>query len=270
MKTFVAFLAGALLGSIAIWFFVIGRQDAATVRADRPGVMGAPEAPPAPAPGRAGAPVLQPAGGPVAAGAVAPSRVPTAASPGSGDAASPTAPPALPPAAAVLPPESTPVAPVAAPPAREVVDAALLPPGPMRALALSMPVQGVAANQLRDTYTDARGGDRAHEAIDIMAPRGTEDGTIAKLFDSKQGGLTVYQFDPAGELAYYYAHLDRYAPGLAEGKAVRRGDLIGFVGHTGNADPASPHLHFAIFRLGPGRKWWQGTPVNPYPYLRGH
>jgi peptidoglycan LD-endopeptidase LytH len=139
---------------------------------------------------------------------------------------------------------------------------------------LVVPVTGVAPSDLTDTFGDARGGDRSHEALDIMAPAGTPvvavaDGHVEKLFDSDAGGLTIYQFEPGGTFAYYYAHLQSYAPGLAEGQAIRRGQVIGYVGSTGNADPAAPHLHFAIFRLGPEREWWKGTPINPYPLLRG-
>ena len=106
-----------------------------------------------------------------------------------------------------------------------------------------------------------------------MAPTGTpvvavEDGTVARLFTSKAGGLTVYQFDPSGTVAYYYAHLDRYAPGLDDGDVIRRGQVIGYVGSTGNANKDAPHLHFAIFRLGPERRWWEGEPIDPYPVLR--
>ena len=139
---------------------------------------------------------------------------------------------------------------------------------------LIVPVSGVAPSQLSDTFADARGSERAHEALDIMAPAGTPvlavaDGSVEKLFDSKQGGLTIYQFEPSGRYAYYYAHLQGYAAGLAEKKTIRRGEVIGYVGSTGNANPAAPHLHFAIFVLGPERQWWKGTPVNPYPLLRG-
>ena len=95
-----------------------------------------------------------------------------------------------------------------------------------------------------------------------------DDGTLVKLFVSKPGGLTIYQFDPSGRLAYYYAHLDRYAEGVHEGMALRRGTLIGYVGSTGNASADAPHLHFAVFRLGPQRQWWKGEAVNPYPALR--
>lgn len=140
--------------------------------------------------------------------------------------------------------------------------------------ALGMPLAQLRADQLQDTYADPRGSSRQHEALDIMAPAGTPvlavaDGRVEKLFTSDQGGLTVYQFEPTGRYAYYYAHLQRYAPGLAEGKALRRGEVIGYVGSTGNADPAAPHLHFAVFVLGPERQWWKGTPINPYPLLGG-
>lgn len=141
--------------------------------------------------------------------------------------------------------------------------------------ALLVPVQGVAAQDLRDTYTDQRsGGARVHEALDIMAPRGTpvlaaDDGRIAKLFLSQPGGITIYQFDASSRFAYYYAHLDGYAPGLAEGQTVRRGQLLGYVGSTGNARPDAPHLHFGIFRLDAAQRWWTGVPINPFAYLRG-
>jgi murein DD-endopeptidase MepM/ murein hydrolase activator NlpD len=137
---------------------------------------------------------------------------------------------------------------------------------------LAMPVDGVRASALRDTFADGRAG-RPHEALDIIAARGTpvhaaDDGTLVKLFNSVPGGITIYQFDPTAQLAYYYAHLDRYADGLREGMTLKRGDVIGYVGSTGNASPNAPHLHFAVFRLGPEKNWWQGSAVNPYPALR--
>ncbi len=95
-----------------------------------------------------------------------------------------------------------------------------------------------------------------------------QDGQIVKLFTSKAGGLTIYQFDPSETFSYYYAHLDGYAPGLHEGQTVKRGALLGYVGSTGNASADAPHLHFAIFRLTPERQWWKGEPINPYPVLR--
>jgi murein DD-endopeptidase MepM/ murein hydrolase activator NlpD len=151
---------------------------------------------------------------------------------------------------------------------RAATGMAVLPSG------LLIPVRGVAPAQLSPTFEDARSEGRVHEALDIMAPAGTPvlavaDGHVEKLFDSRQGGLTIYQFEPSGRYAYYYAHLERYAPGVAEGRRVRRGEVIGYVGSTGNADPAAPHLHFAIFLLGPEKRWWEGTAIDPWPLLSG-
>ncbi|HEY0164738.1 MAG TPA: M23 family metallopeptidase [Sphingomicrobium sp.] len=141
---------------------------------------------------------------------------------------------------------------------------------------LAIPVAGIKGEQLSDTYTQARaGGARLHDAIDIMAPNGTPvvaaaDGTVEKLFFSQGGGgLTAYVRSPDQRWSYYYAHLQGYAPGLAEGQRVKRGQLIGRVGFTGNANPAGPHLHFAINRMQPGEKWYDGSPINPYPLLAG-
>jgi murein DD-endopeptidase MepM/ murein hydrolase activator NlpD len=138
----------------------------------------------------------------------------------------------------------------------------------LRGRGLRVPVVGVAADSLVSSFSQARGG-RVHEALDIMAASGTpvvavEDGTVAKLFTSDAGGLTIYQFDPSGTVAYYYAHLREYAPGLDEGDAIARGQVIGYVGSTGNASPDAPHLHFAVFLLGPERRWWQGTAIDPH------
>lgn len=139
---------------------------------------------------------------------------------------------------------------------------------------LSLPITGLQPKDLYDTFEEARGGgERTHEALDIMAPRGTPvlamvEGPVKKLFESNAGGLTVYQFGPDETYCYYYAHLDRYAEGLFEGKVLKRGELLGYVGSTGNASPDAPHLHLAIFRLGPEKNWWEGTPVNPYPILK--
>jgi murein DD-endopeptidase MepM/ murein hydrolase activator NlpD len=137
---------------------------------------------------------------------------------------------------------------------------------------LMVPVKGVKYSEITDTYGQPRGKERRHEALDIMAAKGTPvlataDGKVAKLFNSKPGGLTVYEFDPTSTYAYYYAHLDRYADGLKEGMAVKRGDLIGYVGSTGNASAEAPHLHFAVVALTPEKQWWKGTPVDPYPML---
>ena len=140
---------------------------------------------------------------------------------------------------------------------------------------LAIPVAGIGPGQLSDTFTQARAGGRPHDAIDIMAPRGTPvvaaaDGTLEKLYFSHGGGgITAYVRSPDRNWTYYYAHLDAYAPGLREGQRLRRGDPVGTVGSTGNANPAGPHLHFAIHAMGPGESWWQGRAVNPYPLLAG-
>jgi len=164
----------------------------------------------------------------------------------------------------------------ATPPAPDAGGAAPAPaPAPTSAAgALLLPVQGIGADQLQDTFTDARSEGRVHDAIDILAPNGTPvlavaDGTVEKLFDSVRGGLTVYQFEPSGRYCYYYAHLDRYADGLAEKKTIKRGEVIGYVGSTGNASPEAPHLHFEIHVLGPEKQWWKGESINPYPVLKG-
>jgi murein DD-endopeptidase MepM/ murein hydrolase activator NlpD len=141
---------------------------------------------------------------------------------------------------------------------------------------LAIPVVGVKARDLVDTFTQARaGGARVHDAIDIMAPVGrpvisVAPGTVEKLYFSEGGGGTsAYVRSEDGRWSFYYAHLSAYAPGLREGQHVRRGTPIGYVGFSGNANPAGPHLHMAINRMQPGEKWWQGTPVNPYPLLAG-
>jgi murein DD-endopeptidase MepM/ murein hydrolase activator NlpD len=135
-----------------------------------------------------------------------------------------------------------------------------------------IPVAGVDRSAIRDMFDEVR-GNRRHEAIDIMAPRGTpviaaDDGVVKRLFTSVPGGFTVYEFDPDQRFCYYYAHLDGYAAGLHEGQALRRGEILGYVGTTGNAPKNAPHLHFAVIRLDPDRRWWKGTYVNPYPLLR--
>ncbi|HET9813678.1 MAG TPA: M23 family metallopeptidase [Sphingomicrobium sp.] len=139
---------------------------------------------------------------------------------------------------------------------------------------LALPVLGISADQLVDTYDSARGAGRSHDAIDIMAAEGTPviaaaDGSIEKLFNSVRGGKTIYERSADGKWVYYYAHLAAYAPGLGEGQQVKRGQVIARVGHTGDASAAGPHLHFAINRMAPGERWWHGTPINPYPLLAG-
>ena len=227
------FVAGVLVGAAAVTFFVMRYYDVRLV-------------PTRPVPVVATAPTTSPP-----SSIVVPPRPPSATPP-------PSAPnPAPAPATSVPSPAPVTSVPAGAP-----------------ASALLMPVQGVQPSELVDTFNQTRGGTRIHEALDIMAPRGREvvavaDGKVVKLFNSKQGGLTVYQFDLSERYAYYYAHLDRYAAGLTEGKTLKRGELIGYVGSTGNANPDAPHLHFAIFELGPEKRWWEGRPINPYPLLRG-
>jgi peptidoglycan LD-endopeptidase LytH len=140
--------------------------------------------------------------------------------------------------------------------------------------ALLIPVAGVRPEALVDTYTQARSAGRSHDAIDIAAPRGTPvvaaaAGTVLKLFLSEQGGITLYQLGTDGRTIYYYAHLDRYAPGIAEGMRVQQGDTLGFVGDTGNSGAGNYHLHFEISTTLDPAQYWGGAPVNPYPLLRG-
>ena len=146
-------------------------------------------------------------------------------------------------------------------------DMADLPPSAVSGLLI--PVVGVKAGDLVDTFTQARGTGRVHDAIDIMAARGTpvvaaNDGHVVKLFTSEPGGLTVYEFDTDNRVIYYYAHLDGYAAGLVEGQVLHRGDPVGFVGSTGNASADAPHLHFEVQILGPEKQWWHATSINPY------
>ena len=168
--------------------------------------------------------------------------------------------------------------PVAAPPSAAVGDTPAIAPAPgeYKELAerdLLIPVDGIQPEQLTRQFSDKRGSARLHEALDILAPRNTpvkavEDGRIARLFVSKAGGITIYQFDPSEQYCYYYAHLERYADGLREGDYVRKGQVVGYVGTSGNAPKDTPHLHFAIFRLTEQKRWWEGTPIDPYDVLR--
>ena len=143
----------------------------------------------------------------------------------------------------------------------------------LRSRALALPVKGIEPFDLHSSFDDERGEGRRHEAMDILAPRNTpvlavEDGTVARLFTSKAGGLTVYQFDPTSTYAYYYAHLERYADGLTDHARVKRGQVLGYVGTSGNAPKDTPHLHFAIFKLDDPKRWWEGAPIDPYIVLR--
>ena len=141
--------------------------------------------------------------------------------------------------------------------------------------AMLLPVEGIAASQLVDTFNASRSGGRSHNALDIMAPRGSlvvsaADGIVERLHQSRLGGTTAYVRSTDGNWIYYYAHLESYAPGLEAGQRLRQGDPIGRVGSTGNADPRWPHLHFAMYRMAAGQRWSQGTAIDPYPLLAGN
>jgi murein DD-endopeptidase MepM/ murein hydrolase activator NlpD len=189
-------------------------------------------------------------------------------------------PPARPAIAPVAPPATTDAAadsPVAEPATGPPPPTAQVPPpaAPQGEPSgrLLVPVQGVRPDQLVDTYTAARSQGRRHDAIDIAAKRGTPvlataPGVVLKLFQSERGGTTLYELAPDRGTIYYYAHLDRYAPGMAEGRPLRQGDVIGYVGDTGNAGAGNYHLHFEISITSDPARYWAGTPQNPYPLLR--
>jgi peptidoglycan LD-endopeptidase LytH len=135
-----------------------------------------------------------------------------------------------------------------------------------------VPVEGVDPTHVRDTFLAVRGGDRVHGALDIIAPRGTPvvaavAGRVFKIRSNPSGGLTVYALDRSERFVYYYAHLDRYREGLSEGEPLSRGDILGYVGTTGNAPPEAPHLHLQILTYAGDGRWWEGAPVNPFPFL---
>lgn len=173
----------------------------------------------------------------------------------------------------ILPPQHLADAPGPAAGAVEEAQSAAPPPAADPA-SLTVPVRGVKRAQIFDSWGQSRAnGERTHEGTDIMAPAGTPvvaaaSGTVEKLFYSNGGGgITLYVRSPDRRWSYYYAHLQRYAPGVAEGTAVKAGDVIGFVGDTGNAGAGNFHLHFGIARMRPDERWWQGRAVNPYPLL---
>lgn len=237
MKLLMMLVVGVLLGAAGYWW--LERQ--------------APQA--AVAPSSAAAPAVTAQSDASEAAMAAPSAAPAVADPAVAASS---------PSTETMPAANTPAAPASA----------AAPEAASSGSGLLIPVQGIGSGQLQDTFTDARSEGRVHDAIDILAPTGTPviavaDGTVEKLFNSERGGLTVYQFDPNGTYCYYYAHLERYADGLAEKQAIKRGQVIGYVGSTGNADPAAPHLHFEIHRLGPEKQWWKGEVLNPYPVLHG-
>jgi peptidoglycan LD-endopeptidase LytH len=138
---------------------------------------------------------------------------------------------------------------------------------------LIIPVAGISPDQLTDTFTASRGEGRLHDAIDIIAPQGTPvlaaaDGEITKFFESKAGGITIYQASMDGRQMFYYAHLASRAANLAEGQTVTQGQVIGYVGDTGNAGPGNFHLHFSVALITDKKRYWEGTYINPYPLLK--
>lgn len=137
---------------------------------------------------------------------------------------------------------------------------------------LVIPVAGVRERDLKDSYGAARSGGRRHKGVDIFAPDGTPvlaaaGGVIVNRATTAQGGISLYQRDADGRTIYYYAHLQRYRAGLKEGDLVRAGDVIAYVGHTGNAPARNPHLHFAVYTVSDPNRWWRGRDLNPYPLL---
>lgn len=166
------------------------------------------------------------------------------------------------PASSSIPPSSSSNAPL------------LSPAAPFGSATLLVPVAGVRPEQLRDTFQEARSEGRSHDAIDIPAARGTPvlaaaDGRIIKFFNSEKGGITIYQLSTDEKLVYYYAHLERYADGLTEGHFAHRGEVLAYVGDTGNAGSGNYHLHFSVAIISDPKRYWAGTNINPYPLLRG-
>ena len=173
------------------------------------------------------------------------------------------------PVVVVGPAPAAPAAPAATPTPRGMSeeDAATL-----RERMLMVPVAGVQPDQLRDTFAEQRGGGRTHRALDILAPRGTpvlaaDEGVVYKVRENRLGGRTIYMLDPAKHLVYYYAHLDRWADGLVEGRTLAKGDVIGYVGTTGNAPRDTPHLHFQVMRLDDPKRYWDGLPLDSRPFF---
>ena len=143
----------------------------------------------------------------------------------------------------------------------------------MKSERLIIPVAGVAAKDLIDSFDDKRGSERHHNALDIMASRNTPvlaavSGFVVKMHSSVPGGLTIYLSDPTSRFVMMYGHLDSFRPGLKDGDKVSQGEIIGFVGSTGNANPLAPHLHFQITRNDNMKEWWKGTPLNPFLVFR--
>jgi len=142
----------------------------------------------------------------------------------------------------------------------------------LRDRGLLVPVGGVAPSRIADTYDEPRDGARRHHAVDIVAPRGSEvlaaaDGVVLRIGTNTLGGNVVWATDVERRFAYYYAHLERWAGGLHEGQAVSRGEVIGYVGTSGNAPSNRPHLHFQVLHITDARRYANGLPLNPLPFF---
>lgn len=140
---------------------------------------------------------------------------------------------------------------------------------------IAPPLDGLNLSALHSNFDERRGGGtRQHQALDLIAPRRTPvksaaTGRVLRLFTSRAGGLMIYATDSSERFICLYAHLDGYAPGLRDGAALARGQVIGYVGSTGNASANAPHLHFAIARSADVKQWSMGKPIDPLPVLRG-
>jgi peptidoglycan LD-endopeptidase LytH len=144
----------------------------------------------------------------------------------------------------------------------------------LRSRQMIVPVAGADMTRVEDSFNDPRDGERVHRAIDILAPRGTpilsaDDGRIVRMTTSTLGGISMYTVDPEQRIVYYYAHMDRYNDAMTTGKAISKGDTLGFVGTTGNAPKNTPHLHFQVMRWPADGKYWNGEPIDPFEFLGG-
>jgi murein DD-endopeptidase MepM/ murein hydrolase activator NlpD len=200
---------------------------------------------------------------------------PIASNTAQAEATTPTAPEQASPAPSLAQPENSPPPLASSTQTPSSTSAPLISPAaPFGSATLLVPVAGVRPGDLRDTFQEARSEGRAHDAIDIPAARGTPvlavaDGRLVKFFNSEKGGITIYQLSVDEKMVYYYAHLERYADGIREGHFARRGELLAYVGDTGNAGPGNYHLHFSVAILSDPKRYWAGTNINPYPLMRG-
>ena len=142
----------------------------------------------------------------------------------------------------------------------------------LREMDLMVPVDGITPAQIPDTYWSKRDGGRLHRAADIMAAKGTPvvssvEGAVLKVGRNTTGGIVVYTTDSERRFVFYHAHLDKVAEGLADGSTLRQGDVLGYVGTSGNALPNAPHLHFQVMRMPADGRYWEGMPVDARPFL---